>query len=163
MTNTEGSGVEARATSSEPSAAATFVASWGALAEAARAALSMIPTSEEGRIRQEPLVLELERAAGLSGVAPHEAVSAGARHLVETTLRGCASRRARAPTTPSAPTPCGVGCSPTSPRRPTRWWGSSCARVRRSGRLSSAPSRPRLLAREVLADETADRAAGASR
>jgi hypothetical protein len=49
----------------------------------------MIPTTEEGRARQEPLVRELEHASARPvQVEPHAAIAAGARHLVESTLVG---------------------------------------------------------------------------
>lgn len=66
-----------------------FIVSWGILAGAARAALPMIPTSEEGRARQAPLLHELEQAADQTGraAAPDQAIMA-ARDLVETTLVG---------------------------------------------------------------------------
>ena len=65
------------------------IASWGVLAGAARAALPMIPTSEEGRARQAPLLRELERAAARPAPAavPERATDA-ARRLVETTPGG---------------------------------------------------------------------------
>lgn len=163
MTNTEGSGIEARATSSEPSAAATFVASWGALAGAARAALSMIPTSEEGRIRQEPLVRELERAAGLPGVAPHATVPAGARQLVETTLRGLRE--------PASTRPYDAERAHALRRRVLAYVASAADEVvgvelRPGSRERAAvvgALRAALLAREVLADEPPTATAGASR
>lgn len=82
-------GAETPSGSSDASGGVPFAAAWGALAGAARAALSMIPTTEEARTRQEPLVRELELASARPGrVEPHAAIAAGARHLVESTLVG---------------------------------------------------------------------------
>lgn len=88
VTNPAEPSAERRSGSSDPSIAASFAGSWGVLAGAARAALSMIPTSEEGRTRQELLVRELELAADGAPGEPHAAVPAGGRHLVESTLMG---------------------------------------------------------------------------
>lgn len=89
MTNTAAPVVDATRGSTDPTFAATLLASWGAQAGAARAALSMIPTSEGGRARQEPLLRELARASGVAALPPpEEAISTSARQLVESTLAG---------------------------------------------------------------------------
>lgn len=93
MTNTASRGATPWTTGTTRMAAQDLVASWGVLAGAARAALAMIPTSEEARVRQEPLLRELQRAAAatpdLPTVAgPPEGITSGARHLVESTLDG---------------------------------------------------------------------------
>lgn len=88
MTDTAAPGVEPSTGGDGPLAAATPLASWAAISGAARAALSMIPTSEAERTRQEPLLRELDRsAAGPVDVVPPVA-SRSARRLVESTLVG---------------------------------------------------------------------------